>query len=244
MEKKSKAEQIFSDKKIISDAGAVVLLSGGQDSAVCLIWAIKHFARVETCTLEYGQRHAVESGYAASLAREFSVPNRKIDLGSVFSDLHCSALTEKKSDVSGPHPISSDLPASFVPNRNSIFLTLACNMAYSRKMFPINLVTGVCETDYSGYPDCRDIFIRAKSAELSLSLGMSVTIHTPLMQMNKADIFELAYRYGVINVLIENTISCYQGDETLHYWGRGCTECPACVLRKKGYDAYKSRILY
>ena len=142
------------------------------------------------------------------------------------------------------HALANQLPASFVPNRNGVFLTVIANHAFKDNASPINLVTGVCQTDYSGYPDCRDNYIKAKALELSLGLDRPVNIHTPLMWKTKADTFQMASEAGALKELIEQTLTCYNGDETLHVWGRGCTECPACLLRQKGYEEFKAMTDY
>jgi 7-cyano-7-deazaguanine synthase len=220
------------------DTTAIVLLSGGQDSFVCLLWARERFARLEAVSVSYGQRHALETFYATRLAHRYGVPHRVLDLGGLLRDLAPSALLEE-GELAGAHPVAGELPASFVPNRNGLFLTLAATHAFALGEPRLELVIGACETDYSGYPDCRDVYLKAKAVELSLGLGRPVTIHTPLMWKTKAETFAMAEAAGELDALITDTLTCYAGDETPHDWGRGCGACPACSLREKGWDAYR-----
>lgn len=220
------------------DTTATVLLSGGQDSFVCLLWARERFARLEAVSVSYGQRHALETFYATRLAHRYGVPHRVLDMGGLLRDLAPSALLEE-GDLAGAHAVAGDLPASFVPNRNGLFLTLAATHAFTLGEPRLELVIGACETDYSGYPDCRDVYLKAKAVELSLGLGRPVTIHTPLMWKTKAETFAMAEAAGELDALITDTLTCYAGDETQHDWGRGCGACPACSLREKGWGAYR-----
>jgi len=219
------------------DLTATVLLSGGQDSFVCLLWARERYARVEAVTVAYGQRHALETFYATRVAHRFAIPHRLLDLGGLMRELAPSALLDD-GDLSGAHPLSAELPASFVPNRNGLLLTLAANHAYSLGEPRLELVIGACQTDYSGYPDCRDAYLKSKAVELSLGLDRPVSIHAPLMWKTKAEIFSMADAAGELDALISETLTCYAGDESLHAWGRGCGACPACQLRIKGWDAF------
>jgi len=216
---------------------AYVLLSGGQDSFVCLIWAMKHFKDVEAVSINYGQRHGKELAYATEIARHFEVKHTIYDIGDFFSKLTISSLLSTR-DHNKSHSLAKNLPASFVPNRNGIFLTIISNHAFKNREKYIHIVIGACETDYSGYPDCRDIYIKAKQKELSLGLDVPVKIYTPLMWKNKADIFKMAHRAGKLDKLIKMTLTCYNGNEKLNEWGRGCGECPACKLRKKGFEVF------
>ncbi len=218
---------------------AFVLLSGGQDSFVSLIWAIQNFDEVEAISIAYQQSHSKEIEYATNICKQLQIKHTIYDIGDFFNQLTVSSLISG-TDHSQTHQIADNLPASFVPNRNGVFLTVAATHAYKYRMQQIHLVTGVCQTDYSGYPDCRDNYIRAKALELSLGLDLPVYIHTPLMWKNKAEIFKMAADAGKLNMLIENTLTCYNGDETLHPWGRGCDKCPSCQLRKKGYYEFIS----
>ena len=216
---------------------AYVLLSGGQDSFVCLIWALENFADVEEVSINYGQRHAHELHYAAEVAAHFCVRHTVYDIGNFIKSMADSTLLNN-GDHNQSHAMASHLPASFVPNRNGIFLTIISNHAFKNNESRINLVTGTCETDFSGYPDCRDTYIKAKAVELSLGLDKPVTIYTPLMWKSKAQTFEMAQKAGKLAELIELTLSCYNGIEKMNVWGRGCGDCPACKLRKNGYEEY------
>lgn len=218
---------------------AYVLLSGGQDSFVCLIWALENFKQVEAVSIHYEQRHSGEIHYASEIAGHFGVKHTVYDIGGFIKSIASSTLLNS-GDHNQAHNLAGHLPASFVPNRNGIFLTVIANHAFKNNEQRINLVTGVCETDYSGYPDCRNNYIQSKALELSLGLDRTVTIFTPLMWKNKAQTFEMAWKAGKLKELIELTLTCYNGDETLHEWGRGCSECPACRLRKKGYEEFLS----
>jgi len=223
---------------MIENQKAYVLLSGGQDSFVSLLWAKKNFVEVEAVSIFYEQRHNIELQYAKAIANNFGVKHVVYDIGSFFSQLTISSLL-KEGKHTESHALANQLPASFVPNRNGVFLTVIANHAFKDNINPINLVTGVCQTDYSGYPDCRDNYIKAKALELSLGLDRPVNIHTPLMWKTKAETFKMADEAGVLQEMIEHTLTCYNGDESLHEWGRGCTQCPACQLRKKGYEEFK-----
>ncbi len=213
---------------------AYILLSGGQDSFTSLLWALKHFAKTEAITIGYGQRHEMELNYAAKIAEQFQIPHFIYNIGNFLESIASSTLLNE-GDHNRHHPIAKSLPASFVPNRNGIFLTIAANHAFNKGERHIHLITGTCQTDYSGYPDCRDNYIRTKAVELSLGLDVPVSIHTPLMWLTKAETFKMADNEGMLRTLNEMTLSCYNGIETLNDWGRGCGECPACTLRKKGY---------
>lgn len=228
-----------SKNKMNIDQKATLLLSGGQDSFVSLLWAKNNFEIVEAVSISYGQRHTKELRYSERIANHFGILQHVVDIGDFVQKTVHSALTNTTESLSEAHETNAALPASFVPNRNGLFLTVACNIATLANPSRIHLVTGVCETDYSGYPDCRDSYIRAKSVELTLGLDKPVSIHTPLMWANKSEIFRMAAEYGHFNELIEMTLTCYNGIETLHEWGRGCGVCPSCNLRKEGYFRFK-----
>jgi 7-cyano-7-deazaguanine synthase len=226
---------------------ALVLFSGGQDSTVCLAWALERFARVETIGFDYSQRHAIELSVRERLRESLVAlrPAWKTRLGedhmvtlaalAVMSD---TALTRETAIE-----IASDgLPTTFVPGRNLIFFCFAGALAYRRGAR--HLVAGMCETDYSGYPDCRDDTVQAMQVALNLGLGKPVTIHTPLMWVDKAATFAMAEEIGgtgLLNLVVEDTHSCYLGDRSRrHVWGYGCGECPACELRARGYAKFIS----
>ncbi len=226
-------------------SGALVLLSGGQDSATCLAWALERFERVETIGFDYGQRHRVEldcravvrDGLAA-LKPEWAArlgEDHMLDL-SVLGEVSQTALTR---DVA-VEMSASGLPNTFVPGRNLLFFTLAAAVAYRRDLK--GLVGGMCETDYSGYPDCRDDTLKALQVALNLGLERRLVLHTPLMWIDKAQTWRMAKAMGgeaLVELMIETTHTCYLGDRThRHVWGYGCGTCPACELRAEGYARY------
>jgi 7-cyano-7-deazaguanine synthase len=226
----------------LSGDTALVLFSGGQDSTVCLAWALQRFARVETVGFDYGQRHRVEldvrprirdavtaldPAWAARLGEDHLI---RLDALGEMSETALTREVEIEMAESG-------LPTTFVPGRNLIFFMFAGALAYRRGAK--HLVAGMCETDYSGYPDCRDDTVKA--AQLALSLGMDrrFILHTPLMWVDKAETFALAREIGgeaLLGVIVEETHSCYLGERTRrHDWGYGCGDCPACRLRAAGW---------
>ena len=227
------------------DGGALVLFSGGQDSATCLAWALDRFERVETVGFAYGQRHVVELEVRPRildrLRRDFPAwaarlgDDHVLDLG-LLSQIGGTALTDGTAIAMG----ASGLPTTFVPGRNLLFFTAAGALAYRRGLK--HLVGGMCETDYSGYPDCRDDTL--KSLQVSLNLGMErrFVVETPLMWIDKAATFALAQQLGgkaLLDLVIEDTHTCYQGDRTTrHDWGYGCAACPACDLRSAGWAKF------
>ena len=215
---------------------ALVLFSGGQDSTTCLFWAKAHFVRVEAIGFDYGQKHAVELQQARIIADEANVPFEVIDIRGM---LRGSALTEHEKEVSGPHEHNPDLPASFVPGRNAVFLTIAASYAYTRGI--VDLVGGMCQTDYSGYPDCRRVFIDAMQATMTLALDEDLRIHTPLMYLTKAETWKLAHDLGVLDVVRDLSHTDYNGDRTTYNeWGYGKLDNPASRLRAKGYEEAKA----
>ena len=225
---------------------ALVLFSGGQDSTTCLAWALDRFERVETAGFDYGQRHITEMDarprVLAAIRERF--PKWRDKLGDdfvlpldVLKAIGGSALTENMKIEMG----ANGLPTTFVPGRNVLFLTAAAALAYRRDCR--DLVGGMCETDFSGYPDCRDETIQATAKALSLGLDRQLTIHTPLMWIDKAATWKMAEDLGgkaLVDLIIRETVTCYNGVPTPHDWGRGCGECPACDLRAKGYAAYRA----
>lgn len=217
---------------------AVVIFSGGQDSTTCLGWALNKFDEVVAISFKYGQKHEVELQQAKKITEKLNVEHHTIDV-SFFGELVDSALTHD-GDVNKMHPRLKDLPASYVPNRNALFLTLS--HAFAQKIGADNLVTGVCQTDYSGYPDCRQSFVDAMAIALKEGSEVPIKIYTPLMYLTKAETFKLAETVGVLDEVFELSHTCYNGDATMHEWGRGCGECPACKLRKKGYEEYKEMV--
>src|SRR5438067_4850213 len=229
------------------DTTGLVLLSGGQDSTVCLAWALGRYARVETIGFDYGQRNAVELDcrrrILTELPRTFPRwapklgPDTVIDLG-VLGKISDTALTRDVEIAMG----ANGLPTTFVPGRNLLFFTVAAALAYRRGIKV--LVGGMCETDYSGYPDCRDDTLKALQVALNLGMERRFVIETPLMWIDKAATWRLAEELGgqtLVQLIIEHTHSCYRGDRTeRHAWGYGCGACPACELRARGYARYRS----
>lgn len=227
--------------------GALVLFSGGQDSATCLAWALSRFDRVETVGFDYGQRHRIElairSGFRQGLTEQFPEwaqrlgEDHLLDAG-IVSQLGATAMT---SDIAIAMA-DNGLPNTFVPGRNLLFFTLAGALAYRRGLRV--LVGGMCETDYSGYPDCRDDTLKAQQVALSLGLDRRLTIETPLMWLDKAETFALAQQLGgdpLLDLIIESTHTCYLGDRSnRHAWGYGCGTCPACQLRSAGWQKFRA----
>jgi 7-cyano-7-deazaguanine synthase len=224
---------------------ALVLFSGGQDSTVCLGWALERFARVETVGFAYGQRHAVELAMRPRILGKIGTlkPAWKARLGedhvvelAALGAVSHTALTRDMAIETA----DDGLPTTFVPGRNLIFFAFAGAIAYRRSAR--HLVAGMCETDYSGYPDCRDDTVKAMQLALTLGLDRRLTLHTPLMWIDKAGTFALAQQLGgqaFLALVIEDSHSCYKGDRThRHAWGYGCGECPACRLRAKGFAAF------
>ncbi|WP_442765011.1 7-cyano-7-deazaguanine synthase QueC [Sulfurospirillum cavolei] len=215
---------------------ALVVFSGGQDSTTCLGWAKNRFDYVETITFDYGQKHRVEIAQAQNIAEILHVKNTLLSLDA-FSQLNDSALIDATQDISAHHKTHINLPASFVPNRNAIFFTLA--HAFAQKQGIEHLVIGVNQTDYSGYPDCREPFVKALELALNLGSEANITFHYPLMHLTKAQTFELSEVEGVLDLVIDESHTCYNGVHThKHAWGYGCGECPACMLRKQGFEAF------
>lgn len=224
---------------------ALVLFSGGQDSTACLAWALSRYARVETLGFDYGQRHRVELDCRLEVLRELrhTFPHWADRLGedhvldlTLLSQISSSAMTEAREiefEANG-------LPNTFVPGRNLLFLTFAATLAYRRGASV--LVGGMCETDFSGYPDCRDNTLKALQVALSLGLAAPMTIETPLMWLDKAQTWALTQRLGgeaLTALIIERTHTCYIGDRSQrHAWGHGCGQCPACELRRSGHERW------
>jgi 7-cyano-7-deazaguanine synthase len=224
---------------------ALVLFSGGQDSATCLAWALERYKHVETIGFDYGQRHAVEldcrkvvlarlkeqfPGWAARLGAD-----HMLDL-ALLGQISDTALTQDREIEFK----ESGLPSTFVPGRNLLFFTFASAVAYRRGL--TTLVGGMCETDYSGYPDCRDNTLKALQVAMSLGLDAPMVVETPLMWLTKEQTWRLAEQLGgnaLIELIRTETHTCYLGDHTqLHRWGYGCGHCPACELRRTGYEAF------
>ena len=218
-------------------------MSGGQDSTICLYWALKNFKKVSAISFNYGQKHDVEVKIAKKICDLNNVTHKIVDI-SFLENLVVSNLFKGTENVNLPHSQKEDVPSSFVPYRNLIFLTLAS--AWASTIGANHLVIGVCQTDYSGYADCRDVFI--KSAQKTLNLAMdfmdkNVVIHTPLMFLTKAEGFKLAKELGCFDIVINETLSCYNGVQNMQFYGKGCGVCAACKLRKKGYEEYREKYM-
>jgi 7-cyano-7-deazaguanine synthase len=221
-----------------SSSSALVLLSGGQDSTTCLHWAKARFEAVRAIGFDYGQRHRIELDQARTIAELANVPFHVFDMIGLVGD---SALTDPGRDTSGSHGRDASLPATFVPARNLLFLSIAAGHAYSRGIH--DLVTGVCQTDFSGYPDCRRVFIESLETTLSLAMAPSdFRIHTPLMYLDKADTFKLAADLGVLELVLEHTHTDYHGDRSQrNAWGYGKLDNDASRIRARGWEEYLRR---
>jgi 7-cyano-7-deazaguanine synthase len=216
---------------------ALVLFSGGQDSTTCLYWAKQQFASVQALGFKYNQKHEVELKQAAIIAQKAGVPFKIMNLEGM---LQGSALTEHHKDVSAQHELNNELPASFVPGRNAVFLTVAISHAYTLGI--TDVVGGMCQTDYSGYPDCRRVFVDSLQTTMSLALEKDVRIHTPLMYLTKAETWKLAYELGILDVVRDLSHTDYNGDRsTYNEWGYGKLDNPASILRAKGYNEAKEK---
>ncbi len=227
---------------------ALVLFSGGQDSTTCLAWALENFTTVETLGFTYGQRHNIEMSVRAPVREALRAgfpawadklgEDHVIDL-AVLGQVSESALT-RESEIT---LAASGLPTTFVPGRNLVFLTFAAMLAYRRGAR--HIIGGMCETDFSGYPDCRDDSVKAMQLALNTGMGTNFVLHTPLMWIDKAQTWKLAETLGgaaLIELIRTGTHTCYNGERgQLHDWGYGCGTCPACALRAQGYAQYKTR---
>ena len=225
---------------------ALVLFSGGQDSTACLAWALARYARVETVGFDYGQRHRIELDCRLAVRDQLAThfPHWADRLGldhlldlRLLGQLSDSALTSERAIELA----ANGLPNTFVPGRNLLFLAFAATLAYRRSASV--LVGGMCETDYSGYPDCRDNTLKAMQVALSLGLDAPMVVETPLMWLNKAQTWALAAGLGgqaLTDLIVEHTHTCYLGERGMrHAWGHGCGQCPACRLRAAGHQAWQ-----
>lgn len=227
---------------------ALVLFSGGQDSTVCLAWALERFDTVHTIGFDYGQRHSIElicrktildkipslfPQWAKKLKNDMLIDLKSL---SAISETSLTRETEIKFNANG-------LPNTFVPGRNLLFFNYAAALAY--RIGAKHLIGGMCETDYSGYPDCRENTLKALEQAINLGMGEAFEIHTPLMWVNKAQTWDMAKAIGgrpLVDLIINETHSCYKGDHTTkHAWGYGCGACPACDLRKAGFEAFQAK---
>ncbi|BAH88132.1 7-cyano-7-deazaguanine synthase QueC [Streptococcus mutans] len=208
---------------------ALIVFSGGQDSTTCLFWAMKHYEYVETVTFSYGQRHSQELEVAKEIAAEQGVKHHILDM-SLLGQITENALT---SDIA-IETKDGEVPNTFVDGRNHLFLSFAAVLAKQRKIRDI--VTGVCQTDFSGYPDCRDVFVKSLNVTLNLAMDYEFVIQTPLMWLDKAETWELADQLGKFDYVRQKTLTCYNGIR-----GTGCRQCPACHLRQAGLEKYLSQ---
>lgn len=218
---------------------ALVVLSGGQDSVTCVGLARFRKYNVHAISFNYGQRHRIELACAASLCQAYEIPHKIVDIP--LTDVVTTALSgDSKVDPATPHPHREGLPASFVPNRNAVMLSLA--HAWAQEIDCDLVYTGTCQTDYSGYPDCRREFIDALEKALNLGSKASVSFVTPMMYIDKAATFQLAEDVGFLREVIHHSHTCYLGThDVLHEWGYGCGNCPACVIRRNGFQKYMER---
>jgi 7-cyano-7-deazaguanine synthase len=233
---------------MIDTRSALVLFSGGQDSTTCLAWALDRFTHVETIAFDYRQRHRIELDQRltvlAELRRWFPEWSARlgedhfIDLGALGQISETSLTRETAFQME-----QDGLPNTFVPGRNLLFFTFAAAVAWRRGIR--HLVGGMCETDYSGYPDCRDNTIKALQVTLNLGMDRSFALQTPLMWLDKADTWSLARELGgepLIEILLEHTHTCYRNERgPMHDWGHGCGDCPACALRKRGFENWRKQ---
>jgi 7-cyano-7-deazaguanine synthase len=206
---------------------AIVVFSGGQDSTTCLFWAMKQFGEVEAVTFNYGQRHSLELECAAQIAKEQNIKHHVLDM-SLLSQLAPNALTRSDIEIEAKE---GQLPSTFVDGRNLLFLSFAAVLA--KQVGARHIITGVCETDFSGYPDCRDVFIKSLNVTLNLAMDYPFVIETPLMWLTKAQTWQLADELGAFDYVREKTLTCYNG-----IIADGCGECPSCRLRAHGLQEY------
>jgi len=214
---------------------ALLVFSGGQDSTTLLYWAKKKFSGLTALTFRYGQRHAVELKQAEKIAQQENVPQIVTDLTSLFALNTHNALLDPTMVISEKAELHPSVPNTFVPGRNLLFLNVAMMVAYAQNIR--HLIVGMSQADYSGYPDCREPFVRATEQALRLATEREYVIHTPLMFLTKADTWRMAQDLGALADVVELSHTCYEGDRIhRHAWGYGCGSCPACVLRKQGYE--------
>lgn len=214
-------------ESVLNNEKAIVVFSGGQDSTTCLFYAKKQFKEVELVTFNYGQRHDTEIEVAKQIAQDQGMKHHVLDM-SLLSQLTPNALTQHDMEITNNE---DGIPNTFVPARNLLFLSFAGALAY--QIEAKHIITGVCETDFSGYPDCRDSFIKSMNVTLSLAMDKDFVIHTPLMWLNKAETWKLSDELEVLDYIRTKTLTCYNG-----IIGDGCGECPACHLRQRGLNQY------
>ena len=220
---------------MLKDEEALVIFSGGQDSTTCLFWAIERFKRVVAVTFDYGQRHIAEIECAKNIAAQLGIEHHILDM-ALLNQLAPNSLTRNDIPVDEAIPDGKTAPNSLVEGRNMLFLTFAAILAKTKNIR--HLVTGVCETDFSGYPDCRNVFIQSLNVTLNLSMDYQYVIHTPLMWLDKAETWGLADEMGKLDYIRTKTLTCYNG-----IIGDGCGHCPACTLRRNGLEKYVAKRL-
>lgn len=213
-------------EKKLNNNKALVVFSGGQDSTTCLFWAMERYSDVEVVTFNYGQRHALEIDVAKQIANEHGIKHHILDM-SLLTQLSPNALTNHNAIITD----DSEVPNTFVPARNLLFMSFAAALAY--QIEAKHIITGVCETDFSGYPDCRDNFIKSLNVTINLSMDVNFEIHTPLMWLDKKETWALADTLGKLDYVRNKTLTCYEGIAA-----DGCGECPSCKLRNKGLKDY------
>lgn len=213
---------------------AVVVFSGGQDSTTCLFWAMEKFEEVIAVSFDYNQRHSLELECAKEICRKNNIEHHILDM-ALLNQLAPNALTRSDMPVDKKKK-EGKLPNSFVDGRNLLFLTFAG--VFAKQRGAIHIVTGVSQSDFSGYPDCRDVFIKSTNVTLNLAMDYAFQIHTPLMWIDKADTWKMAYDLGKLEEVREETLTCYNG-----MIGQGCKDCPACDLRNKGYQIFEEKYL-
>lgn len=217
----------------MKNENAIIIFSGGQDSTTCLFWAKKRFKDVIAVSFDYGQKHSKELDCAKEICKNHNVEHHILDM-SLLNQLAPNSLTRADIVVDTVAP-SEGTPNTFVDGRNLLFLTFGAIFAKQRDIH--HIVTGVSQSDYSGYPDCRDIFIKSLNVTLELSMAYQFVIHTPLMWIDKAETWEMAHELGVLDIIKNETLTCYNG-----VIGQGCGNCPACTLRNNGYNLFEEKL--
>jgi len=218
---------------MMKNENAVIIFSGGQDSTTCLFWAKERFKDVIAISFDYGQKHSKELDCAKEICKKHGVEHHILDM-SLLNQLAPNSLTRTDIEVDPVAP-KEGTPNTFVDGRNLLFLTFGAIFAKQRNIH--HIVTGVSQSDYSGYPDCRDIFIKSLNVTLELSMAYQFVIHTPLMWIDKAQTWQMAYELGVLDVIKNETLTCYNG-----VIGQGCGNCPACTLRNNGYQLFEEKL--
>ena len=215
---------------MLNDNRALVVFSGGQDSTTCLFWALEHYDHVEVITFDYGQRHRKEIEVAKEIANELNVKQHLLNT-EILTSYNANSLTNNDIEIDS----SNDVPNTFVPGRNMLFLNIASIVAY--QIGAIHIVTGVCDTDFSGYPDCRRDFVQSMNETMNLAMDLEFVIDTPLMTLNKKETWQLADKLGQLDYIRYRTLTCYNG-----IVGDGCGVCPSCKLRADGLEAYLNEV--